>query len=84
MKANPRPWQEMVEKRNQKLNGWANYFCYGTRLMAYRAIDNDVYETVVSVLSKRHKLPKRSGKRRPPERVFGRVGVHRLRSKHVP
>lgn len=83
MKSNPCPWQEIVETLNQKLNGWAEYFCYGTRLMAYRAIDNYVYETVVRILSKRHKLPNRSWKRIPPKLVFGRLGVQRLRSKHV-
>jgi RNA-directed DNA polymerase len=83
MKGNPRPWPEIVETLNRKLRGWAEYFRYGTRLMAYRAIDNYVYETVVRILSKRHKFPNRSWERIPPEMVFGRLGVQRLRSKHV-
>ena len=28
------------------LRGWSSYFGYGTRLMAYRAVDNYVYEAV--------------------------------------
>ncbi len=35
---------------NRVLRGWANYFAYGTRLMAYRAVDHYVWERV-AVLS---------------------------------
>jgi hypothetical protein len=31
---------------NSVLRGWSSYFSYGTRLMAYRAIDNHVYDCV--------------------------------------
>lgn len=83
VKGNPRPWDEIVERLNQTLEGWANYFSYGTRLMAYRAIDNYVYDSVANFLTKRHKLPNRSRSKLTADVVFGRLGVSRLRYRHV-
>lgn len=83
VKGNPRPWDEVVERLNQTLEGWANYFSYGTRLMAYRAIDNYVYDSVANFLTKRYKLPNRSRSKLTADVVFGRLGVSRLRSRHV-
>ena len=34
----------MRDRLNRLLRGWAAYFGYGTRLMAYRAVDNHVYD----------------------------------------
>jgi hypothetical protein len=34
---NQEPWEEVVADLNRVLRGWARYFAYGTRLMAYRA-----------------------------------------------
>jgi Group II intron, maturase-specific domain len=31
------PWETVRDRLNQLLRGWAAYFAYGTRLMAYRA-----------------------------------------------
>lgn len=78
LKGPPRPWGEIAESLSRVLQGWANYFSYGTRFMAYRAIDNYVYTTVVNVLSKRHKCTGRNWKHFPPDRVFGELGVQRL------
>ena len=39
---NQEPWEEVVADLNRVLRGWARYFAYGTRLMAYRAVDHYV------------------------------------------
>src|SRR5206468_1857878 len=44
---------------NRILRGWSNYFGYGTRLMAYRAVDHYVYERVRNFLRHRHKVASR-------------------------
>ncbi|MFB0566140.1 MAG: group II intron maturase-specific domain-containing protein [Candidatus Aminicenantaceae bacterium] len=65
-----------------RLNGilreWAKYFSYGTRLMAYRTIDNFVYDRVRHFLRRRHKVPSRGIRYFPDEKVFGELGVLRL------
>lgn len=78
LKGNPLPWEMIVERLNQKLAGWANYFCYGTRHLAYKAIDHYVYEAVVSLLSQRHKMRTRGKRQLPEALVFGRLGVRQL------
>ena len=40
------PWPEVRDQLNSVLRGWSHYFGYGTRLPAYRAVDNYVYERV--------------------------------------
>jgi RNA-directed DNA polymerase len=59
------------------------YFGYGTRLPAYRAIDNHVYERVRRFLVRRHKVPSHGTNRFPREAVFGALGVLHLRRVHV-
>ena len=51
----------------------------GTRLMAYRAVDHYVYESVRHFLRRRHKVPSRGTRRFPIARVFGALGVFQLR-----
>jgi RNA-directed DNA polymerase len=80
---NHAPWPEMATKLNQVLRGWSNYFSYGTRLMAYRAIDNHVYQKVRHFLKRRHKVAGRGTRRFPDHKVFGELGVLRLRAVHV-
>jgi RNA-directed DNA polymerase len=76
-------WRDVVARLNRGLRGWANYFNYGTRLMAYRAIDNYVYACTRHFLRRRHKVPTRGTRRFPAEQVFGPLGVIRLRPLHV-
>jgi RNA-directed DNA polymerase len=76
-------WPEVVSRLNRGLRGWANYFSYGTRLMAYRAIDNYVYASTRHFLTRRHKVPTRGTRRFPAEQVFGPLGVIRLRPLHI-
>jgi len=72
-------WPEVRAKLNRGLKGWANYFGYGTRTMAYRAVDNYVYQCVRHFLRQRHKVPTRGTRRFSAEQVFGELGVLRLR-----
>ena len=41
---NTSAWPEVRDRLNHLLRGWSAYFGYGTRLPAYRAIDNHVYD----------------------------------------
>jgi RNA-directed DNA polymerase len=80
---NQAPWDAVVAELNSVLRGWAHYFAYGTRLMAYRAVDHYVYERVRHFLRRRHKVPSRGTRRFPAEQVFGELGVFRLRRFHL-
>ena len=76
-------WTAVVAQLNRVLRGWAAYFNYGTRLMAYRAIDNYVYACTRHFLRRRHQVPTRGTRTFPAEQVFGPLGVVRLRPLHV-
>jgi len=79
-RGNVAPWPEVAAQANRLLRGWANYFGYGTRKKAYRAIDNYVYERVVRFLKKRRKVSSRGTRKFPGAKVFGDLGIQRLRS----
>jgi len=81
--SNVAPWPEVRDKLNSMLQGWAAYFSYGTRLMAYRAVDNYVLDRVRHFLKRRHKAPSRGAIRYSDAVVFGELGVLRLRHVHV-
>ena len=70
----------MVKELNRLLSGWSNYFSYGTRLLAYRAVDNYVSERVRHFLRRRHKVPTRGTRRFDDRTIFGELGVLRLRT----
>jgi RNA-directed DNA polymerase len=80
---NTDPWPEVAVQLNRRLRGWANYFDQGTRLMAYRAIDNFVDHRVRDFLQRRHKKCGRGARRWPAEVIFGQLGVQQLRPLHV-
>jgi RNA-directed DNA polymerase len=80
---NQDPWEEVVVRLNRMLRGWANYFRYGTRLGAYRAIDNYVYHRAADFLRRRHKVRQRCIRRFSDTAIFGEFKVQRLRSLHV-
>ena len=56
-----------------------DYFSYGTRLMAYRAVDHYVYERAQHFLRRRHKVSSRGTQRFGYHVVFGEFGVFELR-----
>ncbi len=80
---NQAPWNEVKDELNRVLRGWANYFTYGTRLLAYRAVDNYVYQSVRQFLRRRHKVSSRGTTRWADTVVFGELGVLRLRRVHL-
>ena len=80
---NKEPWPVVCTQLNRLLRGWSAYFGYGTRLPAYRAVDNHVYDRVRALLRKRHKVRGRGTKRFSDDIVFGERGVLRLRRVHL-
>jgi RNA-directed DNA polymerase len=80
---NQAPWPKVRDRLNSLLRGWTSYFSYGTRLMAYRAADNYVCDSVRGFLVRRHKVPTRGAKRFSDDVVFGELGVLRLRRVHI-
>ena len=83
VRSNMAPWQEVRDRLNRMLRGWSNYFSHGTRLPAYRAVDNYVYQRVRDFLRKRHKVHSRGTRRFSDAVVFGEMGVLRLRRVHL-
>lgn len=80
---NKEPWPAVCERLNGLLLGWSTYFGYGTRMPAYRAVDNHVYDRVRAFLRKRHKVQGRGTHRFCDDVVFGERGVLRLRRVHL-
>jgi RNA-directed DNA polymerase len=76
-------WPEVAADLNRRLRGWAAYFGYGTRVLAYRAIDHYVADAVQHFLRRRHKVPTRGTRRFGAQHVFGELGVRRLESRVV-
>lgn len=76
---NTKPWKEVGDRLNQKIRGWSAYFSHGTRTLAYRAVDNYVYQSVRGFLARRHKVSSHGTRQFSNEAVFGKLGVLRLR-----
>lgn len=76
--SNVKPWVEVSERLNQKLQGWRTYFGCGSTAKAYRAVDQYVYDTVRHFLRRRHNVSSQGTRQFPEERVFGALGVSRL------
>ena len=71
-------WEEARNRLNQILRGWSAYFTYGTRVAAYDAVDNYVYESVRHFLRRRHQVHTRGTNRFSIKAVFGELGVLQL------
>ncbi len=76
-------WEEVSGRLNRVLVGWSSYFSYGTRLMAYRAVDNHVCKRVRGFLRRRRKVSSRGARQLSDQVVFGKLGVVRLRRMHL-
>ena len=76
-------WPEVRNRLNHILRGWSSYFGYGTRLQAYRAVDNHVADRVRHFLRQRHRVPTRGTRAWPPDKIFGALGVLRMRRIHL-
>ena len=76
-------WLTVHDQLNRLLRGWSAYFSYGTRMPAYRAIDNHVYDHLRHFLARRHKVQGRGTRRFSREYVFGELGVLHLRRVHI-
>jgi RNA-directed DNA polymerase len=76
--SNTGTWEEARNRLNQILRGWSAYFSYGTRVTAYDAVDNYVYESVRHFLRRRHQVPSRGTNRFSIKAVFGELGVLQL------
>ena len=81
--SNTGTWEEARNRLNQILRGWSAYFTYGTRVAAYDAVDNYVYESVRHFLRRRHQVHSRGTNRFSIPAVFGELGVLQLRSNKV-
>lgn len=79
-RGNVAPIEEVTAKVNRILRGWSNYFCHGTRTIAYRAIDNFVYQRVREFLRRRHKIGSRGTRLFSDAVVFNDLGFLRLRT----
>lgn len=77
---NQSPWPVVATELNRTLRGWSNYFNHGTRYRAYRAVDNYVYDRTRHFLRRRHKVSTRGTRRFAAQRIFGELGVLRLRT----
>jgi RNA-directed DNA polymerase len=76
---NVAPWKEVCQKLNRQLRGWRQYFRCGSTSQAYRAVDEYVYDRVRNFLRRRHKVSSQGTRQFPAERVYGPLGVLRLR-----
>lgn len=81
--SNTGPWPEVRDRLNQILRGWSSYFSYGTRLQAYRAIDNHVTDRVRHFLKRRRQLPARGTRVLAHEVILGPLGVLQMRRVHL-
>jgi RNA-directed DNA polymerase len=72
---NQAPWAAVKGELNRVVRGWANYFCYGTRSPAYRAVDHYVTNSVRHFLRRRHKLSSRGTRRYSAAAIHGVLGV---------
>ena len=73
-------WEEVRQKLNGKLQGWRQYFHVGS---TGRAVDEYVYDRVRNLLRRRHKVSSQGIRQFPAERVYGTLGVVRLRGPWV-
>lgn len=72
-------WEEVRDRLNQKLSGWRQYFGLGSPWKAFKVLDEYVDDRVRYFLRKRHKVPSQGTRQFPTKRIYGELGVFRLR-----
>jgi len=70
--------EEVVERLNRKLQGWANYFRLGTVNKAYRTIDTYTAYRLRRWLCEKHKVRAAGHTRFPRDYLYNRLKLHRL------
>ena len=79
-RGNMAPRKDVVKQLNQTLQGWQNYFDYGSPSRAYEAVNWSVLELMRFFLRRRHKVQTRNMWRRFPARwIYGELGIFKLR-----
>jgi RNA-directed DNA polymerase len=73
------PWEEVRDRLNQKLRGRKAYFGLGSPTKAFEVVDEHVEERVRNFLRRRHKVSSQGTRQFPMRRIFGELGVFRLR-----
>jgi RNA-directed DNA polymerase len=76
---NTKPWEEVRERLNQKLRGWAGYFGLGRPWDVFDAVDAYVEDRVRHFLRRRHKVSTQGTRQYSTKRIYGSLGVFRLR-----
>jgi RNA-directed DNA polymerase len=74
-----RAWEEVRDHLNSQLTGWRQYFAYGTIARAYQIVNNYVEKRVRNFLRQRSQHSTRGTRRFPSQKIFGELGVVRLR-----
>jgi RNA-directed DNA polymerase len=69
---------EVVKKLNQKMSGWANYFCLGPVSKAYAAIEQHTRRRLRRWLCTKHKLDWPAVKQFPDASLHDRLGLIKL------
>ena len=68
----------LVEALNRKINGWANYFCWGPVSPAYRAVEQHTCRRLRQWLCVKHKERAGGNTRFPQHALHQRFGLVRL------
>src|SRR5947209_11771979 len=76
---NVAPWEEVRDQLNQKLRGWKTYFRLGSPWKAFEVVDAYVEDQVRHFLRRRHKVSSQGTRQFSMKRIFGELGVFRLR-----
>jgi RNA-directed DNA polymerase len=75
-------WPRVCKRLNRLLSGWEAYFSYGSRSLAYQAVDHHVCDQVRRFLAKRHKMQNSGTRSFSRAKIFGELGVRQLRRLH--
>ena len=78
-RANVKPIEEVVERLNRTLRGWANYFRYGSVQRVRHKLDRFVCDGMRRFIVRRAKCQTRGMRRYPGTYIFGELGVVSLK-----